>query len=47
MFTDALTFFTITAALLEGGLLLGTGRSGQEDVLGGRQEGWEGGVATR
>ena len=47
MFTDALTFFTITAALLEGGLLLGTGMSGQKDVLGGGQEGWEGGVATR
>ncbi len=47
MFTDALTFFTITAALLGRGLLLGTGRSGQEDVLGGGQEGWEGGVATR
>ena len=47
MLTDELTFFTITAALLEGGLLLWTGRFGQDDVLGGGQEGWEGGVATR
>jgi hypothetical protein len=47
MFTDELTFFTITAALLEGGLLLRTGKSGQEDVLEGGQEGWEGGAAAR
>jgi hypothetical protein len=32
MLTEALTFFTITATLFGGGLLMGTGKSGQEGV---------------